>query len=55
MAKRRKATGRSARHGNSPSPYTKQGKEPYRYPWERRLARGELQEKANQLLSNKYR
>lgn len=52
--KRRKIKGRSARHGNSPSPYTKYEKKPYQYPGERRLANGDLHTKANDKASNKY-
>ena len=55
MAKRHKSGGRSARRGNSPAPYTKQGKVPYRYPWEARIANGNLREAANQSATNKYR
>lgn len=36
------------------APYTKQGKQPYKYPWEDRLARGELRRKANDRVTNKY-
>lgn len=28
-------TGRSAKRGNKPAPYTKYGKLPYKYAWER--------------------
>lgn len=31
MAKRKKKVGKSVRHGNLPSPYTKYGKKPYPY------------------------
>ena len=49
MSKRKKPAGRSA------SPYVKQGKVPYHYPWEARLANGNLRKPANQLAGNKYR
>ena len=47
-------TGKSARRGNTPAPYTTQGKRPHRYPWERRSASGELMAKANDRIQNKY-
>ncbi len=46
--------GHSARSGNVPAPYTTKGKSPYRYPWERRTASGELHTKANDRIQNKY-
>ena len=46
---------RSARRGNKPAPYTKYGKVPYQYVGEARLANGDLRDKANQSLTNKYR
>lgn len=48
-------TGKSANHGNNPSPYGKYDKKPYPYPGETRLASGELKDPANQHPSNKYR
>lgn len=47
-------SGRSARRGNQQAPYTTGGKSPYRYPWERRTASGELHTKANDRVTNKY-
>ena len=55
MTKRHKSGGRSASRGNAPSPYTRRRKTPYPYPWQKRLASGELQTPANQSLNNKYR
>lgn len=55
MTKRIKPKGHSARNGNVPSSYTLKGKQPYPYPWEQRLASGELKKAANQSLTNKYR
>jgi len=54
MAKNAPKTGRSARNGNVPAPYTKYDKRPHKYPWEKRLARGDLHVKANDKASNKY-
>ena len=34
MAKNAKKRGHSARNGNSPAPYTKYKKRPYKYSWE---------------------
>ncbi len=55
MAKRRKSPGRCAQRGNAPSPYLKLRKVPHHYPWEQRLADGNLKQAANQSLTNKYR
>jgi len=55
MAKNEPRSGKSARRGNSPAPYTKYDKKPYPYPGKPRLASGELQEPANQAPGNKYR
>ena len=52
--KRVKSRGRSARRGNRPSPYTKYDKKPYSYTGESRLANGDLKNKMNDKLNNKY-
>lgn len=36
------------------SPYAKYQKQPYRYSWQSRLAGGDLKDKANDRLQNKY-
>ncbi len=53
--KRQKTKGKSARRGNRPAPYTKFDKKPYHYPGATRLASGELKEKMNDKVSNKYK
>ena len=52
--KRAQKTGRSARRGNSPAPYTKSHKVPFHYRGDQRTMRGDLLRKANDKPSNKY-
>lgn len=52
--KRQKLPGKSARRGNQPAPYTKYEKKPFEYTGESRLANGDLKNKANDSLKNKY-
>ena len=54
MTKNSPKSGNSARRGNSPAPYTRKGRVPYKYPWERRTGQGDLMSKANDRPANKY-
>ena len=46
MAKNAPKTGKSAKRGNAPAPYTKYRKRPYKYAWTVRKVREERRDNA---------